>query len=79
MYMIEGEQTKAITREEINEPLRYFLGGLTSTGDESYLPPAQKFYSWLIKPLEKELEALEIDTLVYIMSEGLRSLPLAAI
>ena len=43
------------------------------------LPNAQQLYQWLIAPLEAELQARGIDNLVFIMDEGLRSLPLAAL
>lgn len=79
VFDIKGEQIKTITREKIRKQLKKFRGGLDSHGSESYLEQAQKFYSWLIKPLEEELEGLGIDTLIYIMDEGLRNLPLAAL
>ncbi|MCW6036605.1 CHAT domain-containing protein [Spirulina subsalsa FACHB-351] len=44
-----------------------------------YLPSAQKLYSWLIEPLESELEALNIDTLVLSLDRGLRTIPFAAL
>ncbi len=40
---------------------------------------AQQLYQWLIAPLEAELQARGIDNLVFIMDQGLRSLPLAAL
>jgi CHAT domain-containing protein len=45
----------------------------------SYLQPAQQLYDWLIRPFESELAALEIDTLVFSLNAGLRTLPLAAL
>ncbi len=46
---------------------------------DAYLPYAQKLYQWLIAPIESELEAFNIDTLIFVMDAGLRSLPLAAL
>ncbi|NET40421.1 CHAT domain-containing protein [Okeania sp. SIO2B3] len=46
---------------------------------QSYLPPAQKLYNWLIRPISAELEAANIDTLLFSMDEGLRTLPVAAL
>ncbi|NES21582.1 MAG: CHAT domain-containing protein, partial [Symploca sp. SIO3E6] len=40
---------------------------------------AQQFYQWLVKPLLKELEEREINNIAFILDEGLRSLPLAAL
>jgi CHAT domain-containing protein len=44
-----------------------------------YLPPAQQLYQWLLAPLEKDLQAEQINNLVFIMDSGLRSIPLAAL
>ena len=44
-----------------------------------YLDRAQQLYEWLVAPLEEELQAQEIDNLVFLMDSGLRSLPVAAL
>lgn len=44
----------------------------------SYLEPAQKLYQWIIAPLEADLKAAKIETLLFCVGEGLRTLPLAA-
>ncbi len=36
-------------------------------------------YQWLVAPLEADLQAQRINNLVFIMDEGLRSVPLAAL
>ena len=41
--------------------------------------PAEQLYQWIIAPLEKELNARKIKSLIFAMDEGLRSLPIAAI
>ncbi|NEP36596.1 CHAT domain-containing protein, partial [Moorena sp. SIO3B2] len=41
--------------------------------------PAEQLYRWIIGPLEKELNARKIKSLIFAMDEGLRSLPIAAI
>ncbi len=46
---------------------------------KTYLLIAQQLYQWIIAPLEDELKAQGIDTLVFSMDAGLRSLPLAAL
>lgn len=45
----------------------------------TYLAPSQQLYDWLIRPLERVLDAEEIGHLSFIMAPGLRSLPLAAL
>jgi filamentous hemagglutinin family protein len=44
-----------------------------------YQDSALELYQWLIAPLEPELDANKIDTLVFSMDAGLRTLPLAAL
>jgi CHAT domain-containing protein len=45
----------------------------------SYLRPAQQLHRWLIKPIQSDLDALKIDTLIFCFDAGLRSLPMAAL
>ncbi|MFP4006505.1 MAG: CHAT domain-containing protein [Spirulinaceae cyanobacterium] len=45
----------------------------------SYLPSAQQLYQYLIAPLEGELQQQNVENLVMIVDETLRSLPLAAL
>ena len=45
----------------------------------TYLQPAQQIYQWLIAPLESELQAQGIETLVFCVGSGLRTLPFAAL
>ncbi|MBS9772694.1 MAG: CHAT domain-containing protein, partial [Trichodesmium erythraeum GBRTRLIN201] len=45
----------------------------------SYLSPAKQLYDWFIAPISAELEAANIDTLLFSMGEGLRILPVAAL
>jgi filamentous hemagglutinin family protein len=47
--------------------------------DSDYTIPAQQFYRWLIKPLASELALKQINNLVFVLDEKLRTLPLAAI
>ncbi|NEO56459.1 MAG: CHAT domain-containing protein, partial [Okeania sp. SIO3B5] len=58
-------------RVQITNPTRRYT--------DSYLPPAQQLYDWLIAPISAELEAANIDTLLFSMDEGLRTLPVAAL
>lgn len=45
----------------------------------SYLIPAQQLYQWLIQPIEDELGPEAMDTILFSMDTGLRSLPIAAL
>jgi CHAT domain-containing protein len=44
----------------------------------SYLEPAQKLYKWMVAPLETDLQTAKIETLLFCVGEGLRTVPLAA-
>jgi CHAT domain-containing protein len=72
----------AARREALMEVVTNFRSEITKPGkrnSQSYLPPAQQLYQWIIAPLEAELKAQRIDTLVFSMDAGLRTLPLAAL
>ncbi|HAA31106.1 MAG TPA: CHAT domain-containing protein [Cyanobacteria bacterium UBA8553] len=45
----------------------------------TYLDSAQKLYQWIIAPFDSVLKANQIDTLVFSMDKGLRSIPIAAL
>ncbi|MGB3493164.1 MAG: CHAT domain-containing protein [Elainellaceae cyanobacterium] len=49
------------------------------TSPDRYLSEAQQFYQWLVAPLEPAIEAQGITNLVFVLDEGLRSVPLAAL
>ncbi len=45
----------------------------------SYLPAAQQLFQYLIAPLDGELQQQNVENLIFIVDETLRSLPLAAL
>ncbi|MGL6281953.1 MAG: CHAT domain-containing protein, partial [Microcoleaceae cyanobacterium] len=72
----EAEKKKLLNtvqefRSEITNPRRL--------NSQSYLSSAQQLYRWLIAPLEETLKQESIDTILFSMDAGLRSLPIAAI
>jgi CHAT domain-containing protein len=72
----------AARRESLREVVTKFRSEIVNPSkrkSQSYLPPAQQLYQWIIAPLEAELKAQGIDTLVFSMDAGLRTLPLAAL
>jgi CHAT domain-containing protein len=44
-----------------------------------YFAPSNQLYDWMIAPLEAELQAQNINTLIFCAGESLRSLPIAAL
>ncbi|NJN22123.1 MAG: CHAT domain-containing protein [Leptolyngbya sp. RL_3_1] len=45
----------------------------------SYLPSSQQLYDWMLRPLERELAAQNINNLSFVLDAGLRGTPLAAL
>ncbi|BAZ23836.1 hypothetical protein NIES4073_47260 [Kalymmatonema gypsitolerans NIES-4073] len=43
------------------------------------LPPAQQVYDWLVRPISADLERHSIKTLVFVLDDFLRSLPMAVL
>ncbi|NEP12466.1 MAG: CHAT domain-containing protein [Symploca sp. SIO2C1] len=75
------KRVEGTTREQVLLKAREFRNEVTKITSRShrYLPPAQQMYQWLIAPLEADLQANEIENLVFILDTGLRSIPLAAL
>jgi CHAT domain-containing protein len=46
---------------------------------DTYIPHARNLYTWLIAPLEEELQRQEITTIVFIPGGVLRSIPVSAL
>ena len=74
-------------RADVLRSVRRFRNTLFTENTNAFSPDmqadhhewAEQFYQWLIEPLEQELEEREIDTIAFLLDEGLRSLPLAAL
>ncbi len=56
--------------------LRYLLEKRTT---EEYRRPAAQLYDWLIRPLEKELEASQARALIFVPGGAFRSIPMGAL
>ncbi|UBF26896.1 CHAT domain-containing protein [Kovacikia minuta CCNUW1] len=67
------------TLVEVANQFRYEVADPSKTRTQSYLPAAQQLYRWLIAPLEAELKAQGIQTIVFVMDSGIRFIPLAAL
>lgn len=71
-------RTVAIDREALNRTILAYREALTSI-DPAIEVPAQQLYEWLIAPIEADLAAAGIDTLIYSPDGQLRYIPLAAL
>lgn len=74
------QRVEGATCSKVKEEVKTLRRTITERGNRlGYLAPAQQLYHWLIAPLEKDLQAEQINNLVFIMDSGLRSIPLAAL
>jgi len=64
------EQVRELTLEITNPRRRYTT---------SYLSSSEQLYDWIIRPLEEELNRQQIENLGFVLTAGLRSLPMAAL
>ncbi len=75
-------KTVPVSRETVLQVAKEFTNAIRTPrrlNSTDYKEPAEELYQWLIAPLLPELEANKIDTLVFSMDAGLRTLPLAAL
>ncbi len=75
-------QLPGVSREELLDIANGFRQDITdplSRRTQKYRTKAQQLYQWLIAPMEAQLEAEEIDILVFSMDSGLRNLPIGAL
>jgi CHAT domain-containing protein len=63
----------------LNKEVNDFRTLLEKRTTNQYRRGGMKLYAWLIEPLEKDLEAQHIDTLVFVPDGTLRTIPLAAL
>ena len=72
----------AASRETVLQVAKEFTNAIRTPrrlNAADYQDSAKELYQWLIAPLQPELDANKIDTLVFSMDAGLRTLPLAAL
>jgi CHAT domain-containing protein/glycosyltransferase involved in cell wall biosynthesis len=66
-------------RQDVLTLARQFRNSVIDISQENaYQEPAEKMYKLLISPIEEDLKSRGINNLVFLMDNGLRSIPLAA-
>jgi CHAT domain-containing protein len=75
------KRVSAANREALQQVLKSFRQGVVNpdTPAQEYLMSAQQLYQWVIAPIAADLEANQIDNLIFCLGTGLRSAPLAAL
>ncbi|WP_076000837.1 CHAT domain-containing protein [Pseudohalioglobus lutimaris] len=72
--------TVPVERSRVVAQIRDFrLNIEVDNGTDEYLQHGQQLYDWLIRPLESEFAARNIETLVIVPDGALRTIPLAAL
>lgn len=71
----------AVNKPALLQTVNTFRLGVVNPDSQpsDYLPAAQQLYQWIISPLESDLQAQHIDTLIFCLGGGLRSVPMAAL
>jgi len=65
--------------DRLTQEVRQFRRRLEKRTTREYLPHAQQLYTWLMRPLEADLKAAGVDTLVFVPDGPLRTIPMAAL
>lgn len=68
-----------VSSATLTQEIRSFRRTVEKRTTREYLPHAQQLYDWLIRPLEQDLAALRIHTLVFVPDGALRTIPMAAL
>jgi len=85
IILVTAEQTiihsvKNINRGQVISVVKQLQQDLTNVRRPlAYQKSGQQLYKWLISPIESDLKSNKINNLIFILDEGLRSLPIAAL
>ena len=66
-----------VPSDRLTQEIRSFRVALERRTSNAYLLHAQKFYEWMIQPMEADLAAGRITTLVFVPDGPLRTIPMA--
>jgi CHAT domain-containing protein len=72
-------KTTNLKRKTLNQDISSFIANLRDPSSLDVKNDGQKFYNYLIKPFEKELQTAKIETIIYTPDGQLRYIPLAAL
>ncbi len=68
-----------VDKQQLTQVVRAFRTQLEDRNSVEHLEHAKQLYRWLIAPIEHDLEAKTIDTIVFVPDGALRTIPLAAL
>jgi len=64
---------------QLTKVVRRFRTNLEDRSTNEYITQARQLYTWLIAPMEPDLQAQKIGTLVFVPDGSLRTIPMAAL
>jgi CHAT domain-containing protein len=59
-------QATTVSASRFNEEARAFRNHLQQRSSQKYLRSGQQLYTWLIKPIEQQLKAADVQTVVFV-------------
>lgn len=68
-----------VTSEELEKAISQFRYTLVIRSQRDFFSSAQQLYQWIIQPLEADLEASGVETLVFVPDNLLRNIPIGAL
>jgi filamentous hemagglutinin family protein len=68
-----------VSAERVRAEISRFRDSLTRRTSFGYRESARQLYDWLIAPFAERLDALQIETLVFVPDGALRTIPMAAL
>ena len=71
--------TNAANQEAVETLVTEYRNNLRDVGSNDYLEQSQKLYDLIIRPIDQQLTAMKINTLVFVMDSSLRVAPPAAL
>jgi CHAT domain-containing protein len=71
-----------VSRDDVMDAAKEFrqrVSDPSNLDETKYLKTSEQLYRWIVAPLEPQLKAQGITTLLFSMDDGLRSIPIAAL
>ena len=69
----------SLPQEQVEQTVKQLREELIKRITRKFLPLSQEIYNWLIQPIEAELQASEVQTLVFVLDGSLRNIPMAVL
>lgn len=71
--------TQAVSKNTIENEINELRRRLVLPIAQLFRPSSQRLYDWLIRPLENDLAASQVTTLVFVLDGDLKNIPMAAL